>query len=154
MTCCCRSKLLETCADKAQNVDVFAEIHLDSEMLTCVAKGAAAHAEYRLGWEGDQLWVSLVTRDRWLSESIEATLMATGDAIEELLEDELVDQGYEGEPLPVAHFRSDDMLFTFRSPIPVGADCDTDVSSIVTQCLLAYEACFGQIGGMAPGEDD
>lgn len=153
--CKCRSKLLETVAQNARKADVFAEVRVEPDRLVCVALGSAEHAEYRLSWDDEkQIWVSLVTKDRWLSESIEAVLMATGDAIEELLEDELVDQGYEGEPLPVSHFRSDDMYFTFQSPIPNANCSNPDAALVVTQCLLAYEACFGQLGDMAPSGED
>jgi hypothetical protein len=96
--------------------------------------------------DGDgRVAVSLVTSNRWLSESIEAELMHTGDKIEELLEEELIDQGYEGK-LTCQHYRSDDMLFTFRSEVPVKPDSNGAAGA--ASCLLAYEACFRELGDM------
>ena len=51
----------------------------------------------------------------WLSESIESDLMHSGDKLDELIEEELVDQGEEPGHISFEHFRSDDMLFTFRT---------------------------------------
>lgn len=74
--------------------------------------------------------------------------MHTGDDVEELLEEELVEQGLEASRPAVEHFRSDDRLFTFRSPVaPENADT-------AARWLLAYEACFRQLGDMAGDSDD
>lgn len=143
-----RRTLLETVAEQARHAEVFARVAVQEAGLVCHAADAAAHAEYRLGWEDGRLWVSLVTPDRWLSESIEADLMHTGDDVEELLEEELVEQGLEASRPVVEHFRSDDRLFTFRSPVSP-EDADT-----AARWLLAYEACFRTLGDMAGGGDD
>src|SRR5688500_979912 len=91
-------------------------------------------AKYREEQRGGRWQVALVTKDRWLSESIEADFMHHGDPIEELLEEELVDQGYtvagdgmpggprraaSGRSIEVKHFRSEDMMYTFQSVLPV-----------------------------------
>ncbi len=143
-------QILSTVADTARAASVFKSVDTHEGRLSCEAKDSAEPAFYRVELEDDKVWISLVTKDRWLSESIEATLMHTGDKIEELLDEELVDQGFDHGPLAVQHFRSDDMFFTFRSPLPSGAN---DAQAIA-QALLGYEACFGQIGDMSPGEDD
>jgi hypothetical protein len=140
----------------AEKAGVFAEVKIDQGMLTCAARDAAEHAWYRLepaneheGWR-----ISLVTPNRWLSESIEADLMHHGDPIEELIEEELIDQGYRGQALPVKHFRSDDMLYTFASPLPIHSALREDEAiRTATQCLLAYEAAFRELGDMSGGED-
>jgi hypothetical protein len=141
---------VRTNADRA---GVFAEVKIERGMLTCAARDAAEPAWYRIepaaaggGWN-----VSLVTPNRWLSESIEADLMHHGDPIEELIEEELVEQDYAGEPLPVKHFRSDDMLYTFVSPLPINSahDSDEQAARTATQCLLAYEAAFRELGDMS-----
>ena len=75
--------------------------------------------------------------------------MHHGDPIEELIEEELAEQGYEGEPLQVKHYRSDDMLYTFRSPIPIAGGDEKSAIAIATQCLLAYEAAFRELGDMS-----
>jgi len=146
--------LVEQVAERARQADVFGAVRLEGDRLVCPARDAAEPAEYRLEWDGaGRLWVSLVTPNRWLSESIETDLLHTGDKIEELIEDELVDLGYDGAPPRVEHFRSDDMLFTFRSALPIGSDAADSARSAAT-ALLAYEACFRQLGDMSGGSDE
>ncbi|MCC6677828.1 MAG: hypothetical protein IT436_11840 [Phycisphaerales bacterium] len=146
--------LLERVAEKARASGVFGSVEIKGQRLVCVAKASAEPAAYRVEVDGGKLWVSLVMADRWLSESIESDLMHTGDKLEELLEEELVDQGYTGAPLGFEHYRSDDKLFTFRSALPVDVArpdpaVDTDT---VTRCLLGYEACFRNLGDMNAGD--
>ena len=51
-----------------------------------MAEGRIA-AEYRIDLTDNVLWVSLSTEDRWLSGSIEAELMNSGDDLNELIEE-------------------------------------------------------------------
>ena len=72
--------------------------------------------------------------------------MHTGDTMEDLLEEELVEMGQPaGSPVVIEHFRSDDLLFTFRTPVPGDVD-------VAAAWLLAYEACFRRLGDMEAGE--
>jgi len=137
--------LLERVRALGERAGVFGAIRV-GECLEGEAVGSGKPARYRVEFEGDGVWVGLVMEDRWLSESIEAELMHTGDKIEELLDEELADQGFEGGPLAVEHFRSEDMLFTFRSRVPA------PTPEGVARCLLAYEACFRQLGDMSAEE--
>lgn len=149
-----RESLLGAVAGRARDAGVFADVTIDGDRLVCTALDAAEPAEYRLEWADGRLWAALVTPNRWLSESIETDLLHTGDKIEELLEDELVDLGYEEGPLRVEHFRSEDMLFTFRSPIPLEG-CGEEAAALrAAACLLAYEACFRQLGDMDGGDEE
>ena len=124
--------------------------------LVCEARASAAPAEYRVGFEDGRVWVSLVTGDRWLSHSIEADLLHTGDKIEELLEEELVEQGLEIGSLGYQHYRSEDKLYTFRSALPValgGSGSEDEgaaaaAAAAAAKALLAYEACFRHLGDM------
>jgi len=141
-------QLLERVKGSVARAGVFDGQEIEGGMLVCAARAAAQPAFYRVELDGGRVWVSLVMKDRWLSESIESTLMHSGDKMEELLEEELVDQEYEGGPMGIEHFRSDDMFFTFRSSL------DDPSPASVTRALLAYEACFGVLGDMNPGEDD
>lgn len=149
--------LMDSVAGLARRAAVFGEISTATSaagpVLECAAAGSAAPAWYRLFLEGPGLWVALVTPDRWLSQSIEADLVHTGDNLEDLIEEELVDHGLEGVRLRMEHFRSEDKLFTFRSPIPVGAS-DPGAPAAAAKCLLAYEACFRNLGDMSAGPDD
>lgn len=143
---------LEPVAEAARRAGVFGAVRLEPGMLVCEAAGSAEPAFYRVRLDDGRLWVELVMKDRWLSESIEAELMHTGDSLEELLDEELAEQGYEGAELSFEHFRSPDMLFTFRSAVPADL-ADPEAERVLTQCLLAYQACFVQLGDMGESED-
>jgi hypothetical protein len=145
---------LEGVQKRVDAAGVFGPTELRAGLLVCNAKGCAEPAQYRLVVDQGGLWVALTTPDRWLSESIEADLMHTGDKIEELIEEELVDQDYERGSLTCQHFRSDDLLFTFRSPLPIAVSAAGDIIASpedildAARCLLAYEACFRRLGDM------
>jgi len=140
-------ELIDPVRRAADAAGAFGPVAVREGRLICHAKAAAEPASYRLGFEGGTLWVSLVTADRWLSESIEADLMHTGDKIEDLIAEELVELGgaRPAGGIKCEHFRSDDMLFTFRTPVPADA-------ASATRYLLAYEACFRRLGDMGAGE--
>lgn len=150
--------LYEEVADRARKPGIFEKVRRTDKVLRCTAQGAAAEAHYIVEVETpahNRVWIGLYTLDRWLSESIEADLMHLGDKLEDLLDEELVDQGFEAGPLPVEHFRDEAKRYVFRSPIdlPEGEELDGPAMiDRVTQTLLAYEACFRQLGDME--EDD
>jgi hypothetical protein len=151
--------LFQSVQRAAEAAGVFGPLSIKGGRLVCQAKASAEPASYRLEVDSNRLWVCLVTANRWLSESVEADLMHTGDKIEELLDEELVEQGLPPLPRPgkhvVEHFRSDDMLFTFRSPVPIDlgkADSPAAVK-VTVQWLLAYEACFRNLGDMNAGAE-
>ena len=115
MTSTVQDGLFEAVASRAREAGVFASVRVEAERLVCIAKEVES-AEYRLDWdEAGTLWVSLVTPDRWLSGSIEGDLVHTGDKMDELVTDELVELGCDDVVDTVEHFRSEDLLFTFRS---------------------------------------
>lgn len=142
--------LLENVRQQAEKARVFASCAVVDGRLDCRADGSAEEAWYRVRWDAGKVWVSLEMADRWQSESIEADLVHSGDKLDELIEEELVDLGYEGPRPTFEHFRSDDMLFTFRSPANVPTDALESKSSsdAVALLLLGYEACFRQLGDM------
>ncbi len=143
--------LLEKAVSLAAGTGIFGPVSLKNGQVVCHAAASAAPASYRLFVEGGRVWASLVMADRWLSESIETDLLHTGDKVEELLEEELAEQGLPAERLKVEHFRSDDLLFTFRSPLPASAGAAAEVA---VKYLLAYEACFANLGDMSAGPDE
>jgi len=145
--------LLDKAAAAARASGVFGPVAVKDGRLVCHAAASAAPASYRLFEETGTLWVSLVMADRWLSESIETDLLHTGDKLEELLEEELVEHGLPARRLKVEHFRSDDLLFTFRSPLPVDTS-SIDAGVIAARYLLAYEACFRVLGDMNAGTQE
>lgn len=142
--------LLDRVRDQAERAGVFGDVRVEGGVLVCPAKASAEPADYRVSVDAKgQAWVELVTANRWLSESIETDLVHTGDKLNELIDEELADLGWEGGASTFEHFRSDDLLFTFRSRVP-GAD-PRDVGV----WLLAYEQCFRQLGDMDDsGGDD
>lgn len=154
MTSAVREGLLDAVADKAREVGVFDSVKLEDNRLECGARDVEA-AFYRLDWEDDgRLWVSIATPDRWLSESIESDLLNTGDKIDELIQDELIELGVEKDPPKVEHFRSVDLLFTFRSPVPLEGLGEDEARALAAHYLIAYEACFRQLGDMSGEEED
>lgn len=148
--------LLANLRQRAEEAGVFASCQIINNRLDCLADGSAEEAYYRVRWEGGRAWVALEMADRWQSESIEAELVHTGDKLEELLEEEMVDLGYEGPTPTFEHFRSDDMLFTFRSPLSIPDDAlGSEVSAkAAAHLLLGYEACFRQLGDMGSQNDE
>jgi len=143
--------LLERVGERVRQAGVFRDVLASPGELRCDAMHVESEASYRVTVE-QSLWVGLYTPDRWLSESIEAELMHVGDRIEDLLEEELVDQGYEGGKLTVEHFRDDDKQFVFRSPLPLQPE-DAQAAERLTKVLLAYEACFRELGDMRPADE-
>jgi hypothetical protein len=141
-------------AARAEGEPVFGPVEVREGMLVCRARASAAPASYRLFLEQGRLWVSLVMADRWLSESIESDLVEHGDKLEDLLEEEMVELGRHPEaPARFEHFRSDALLFTFRSPLPIspeqaGSEAAVDTAAV---WLLAYEATFRNLGDMNEG---
>lgn len=149
-------ELMDRVRQNAQEAGVFGTCAIHDGMLVCSAVGSAEEAFYRLELDGDRLWVSLVMADRWQSGSIEGDLMHLGDKLEDLIQEELLDLECHKGPLPFEHFRSQDMLFTFRSPVPIELAKANEPESIetATACLLAYEACFSKLGDMAGGDEE
>ena len=154
-------RLLAGVRDGAAASGVFAGAEVVSDklrgrMLRCPALASAEPAEFRVFFEGGRVWLGLVTEARWLSQSIEADLVHTGDKMEDLIEEELIDQGLEGMRLSVEHFRDDAKLFTFRSALPLeagGLDASSSIDRTV-RCLLAYEAAFRPLGDMEAHDDE
>jgi hypothetical protein len=161
------SALLEKVRATLQKSDLFGVVAIKDDRLTAAAKASAAPAAYRLDWfggaDGGRVWVSLVTADRWLSQSIEQDLVHTGDKLDDLLDEELSDLGpafpkaqqATGRP-QFEHFRSEDLLFTFRTPLPLqpqslATDAATETASL---WILAYEATFRRLGDMEGGDDE
>ncbi|QOJ00114.1 MAG: hypothetical protein HRU70_06275 [Phycisphaeraceae bacterium] len=151
---------------RAEEAGVFGAVEVAGGRVSCRAKASAALAHYRVECAEGRVWVSLVTKDRWLSQSIEADLVHTGDRLEDLLDEELVEQGEfakarparaePGRELTVQHFRSESREFTFRTPVPAEpwGGLSTEHAERTARYLLAYEACFRRLGDMEAGEGD
>lgn len=152
MICDDCQELYEEVGDRVREAKVFAKVRRTDVGLICRAKLDETEASYlvEVGPKHDMVWVGLHTPDRWLSESIEADLVHRGETMEDLLEEELFDQGYEAR-LSVEHFRNEQKQYVFRSAIflPKAEKLDSEAMiDRVTQALLAYEALFKQLGDM------
>lgn len=148
------SSLLDKVSARARESGRFGDVRVEGDRLVCEADGSAAPAFYRVEADSSAIWVVLGTKDRWLSESIETDLVHTGDKLDELIEEEMIELGYVGPRLPFQHFRSDDFEFVFRTAVPVRDDSAASID-LLMHCLLGYEACFRQLGDMEDdGEDE
>lgn len=148
--------LLDRVAVRADKADVFEVVRRAGDELVCAAGGSSAPAEYAVTFDVDHrtIWIALRTADRWLSESIEAALMHTGDKLEELIEDELAELNCP-MPVRVEHFRDDNLCYTFRSPVRLATDQVADDTELIAKTgayLLAYEAAFRKLGDMSSGQ--
>ncbi|MEM6552311.1 MAG: hypothetical protein AAF750_09325 [Planctomycetota bacterium] len=152
---------LDGVAEKLRDAGVFAEVTIGDKGVLCRAREIEDEAFYFIdpaapGPAGETgVWAGLFTANRWLSESIEADLLHTGDKMEDLLEEELVDLGLE-QKLPIEHFRDDAKRFVFRSWItaegPEGLTSEATAEKFAT-VVRAYEACFYELGDMSPEEE-
>ena len=141
--------------EAANKADVFDDVIVEDARIRCIARGSAEPAEYRIDLTNDELWVSLSTEDRWLSGSIEAELMNSGDDLTELIEEELIDQGCDDPHPTFEHFRDESERYTFRSKIGIDPQCDQEaVAAEAVRWLLGYEAAFRELGDMSEPEDD
>lgn len=149
--------LLRSVAERVRAPGVFGEVRERDGRLECQARAAGDEAWYRLEHDGVRTWVSLVTPARYLSQSIEADLVHTGDKLHELLHDELIDQGVSGAAAacpPMEHFRSTDKLFTFRTVVPIDGLGPGAAADLAARYLLAMQACFAPLGDMSAQDDD
>lgn len=137
--------------------DAFDSVELRQTMVHCHAAGAPAEAFYRVEFADGRLWVTWVSPDRYLSQSIEQVLVFTGDDLDDMIDEELVDLGWTRGALGRnEHFRDDEKLFTFRSALPVDAATivGAELARDAVRVLHAYRIALGQMGDMEAGEDD
>ncbi len=138
-------RLLDEVARLAGDSRAFASAERRGGVVHCVA-ATTPDAAYEVVCENGIVFVSWVSADRYLSQSIEADLMWTGDDLKELIEEELSDVGCAAQPFGrVEHFRDAQKRFTFRSAIaaPGGAD-----AALIVKCLVAYAKAFAELGDM------
>lgn len=147
--------------------EAFGPTELRDGMLVAEARNPGEPAFFRLepdGVEGARrLWVSLVTPSRWLSESIESDLVEHGDDLGELIEDELIELGFESDGMPPTfqHFRSADLLYTFRTMLPdevsgiqgEGSEAER-AAEVAAIWMRAYEQAFRRLGDMDEGGEE
>ncbi|MEM7682268.1 MAG: hypothetical protein AAF288_09970 [Planctomycetota bacterium] len=144
--------LFDQVADHARSAGVFGAVRTEAAAVACRALNPEADAEYRLEVAEDGgFWVGFFTHDRWLSQSVEADLVHTGDKLHDLIEEEMIDLGLGRKLAPgdVVHFRDDDKRFVFRTRF----DAATPAGDLA-KALAAYEACFVELGDVGESEED
>ena len=148
-----KQNLYEHVQQGAQQADVFAGVKIDDRGVCCEADGSAEPAYYMVYEEEGDIWIALETEDRWLSGSIEEDLVNTGDKLDELLEEEIIDLGHDSAVVEFEHFRSPEKVYVFRSKLSVPMS-DPKAPERALVWLLGYEAVFRELGDMSEGEDD
>lgn len=148
-------KQLES-SDAFESVGVADEGKPDGVLLIAVAKDTPEPVFYRLEVVEGLLAVSWCSPDRYISQSIETDVLWTGDDLDDLIDEELVDLGWNrGRLKPLKHFRNDEMLFVFISETPIkAADATASDAEDLTKAVLAYEIAFRELGDMAGDDDD
>lgn len=131
----------------------FANVTRTDQGVRCDALHVEEECYYAAALQSDgNLWVGWYSPDRWVSGSIEGDLVHTGDKIDELLEEELVDQGL-SIAIPLEHYRNDDKLFVFQGKLELPSETAAATDTLV-KVLLAFQACFVELGDMSPEEDE
>tara|TARA_R110002072_G_scaffold150953_1_gene299680 strand:- start:23838 stop:24308 length:471 start_codon:yes stop_codon:yes gene_type:complete len=143
-------KLVEAGAIKA---GVFGPVKIDDRGVSCQAKNSAEEAFYRVSVTDDGVWIGMETEDRWLSGSIEGDLVNTGDKLNDLIEEEVVDLGHVDAKVNFEHFRSPEMLYVFRSKLSTPMD-DPKAGEHALIWLLGYEIVLRELGDMDESEED
>lgn len=137
-------------ARQAQAAGAFAEVAIEGGAVSC-RDPIQPEASFRIESEGDRLFVSWASADRYLSQSIEAELSWTGDDLDDLIDEEAAAQRWGGPPLGrVEHFRDESRRFVFRSMIPaIGNEQGHErAAAALVGLLLAYQAAFRYLGDM------
>ena len=148
-----KQSLYKAIKDGASNAQVFGEINIDDRGLSCQAKNSAEEAFYRVNVEGEAVWISLETKDRWLSGSIEGDLVNTGDKLDELIEEEVIDLGHHDAKVSFDHFRSPELMYVFRSRLSTAIE-DPKAADHALIWLLGYEIVLRELGDMDDTQED
>ncbi|MEM6258511.1 MAG: hypothetical protein AAF711_15560, partial [Planctomycetota bacterium] len=147
------STVFDAAIQPLTDAGVFAGVSRTDAGIRCDAMHLDEECYYAAKLDSDgTLWVGWYSPDRWVSGSIEGDLVHTGDKIDELLEEELVDQGL-AVAIPLEHYRNDEKLFVFQGKLSLPEDVG-DAAETLVKVLLAFQACFVELGDMAPAEDD
>jgi len=147
-------KVTDRVIDALKGVSEFASVESRDGMIVCTAKETPEPVEYRLFIEDGALWVSWSTEDRWLSQSVEADLVFTGDDLNDMIDEEIVDLGWDhGRLEGNEHFRSEDKRYTFRSKINLDAAGIEKAGTDLVFCAQAYDIVFCELGDMKGDEE-
>ncbi len=128
----------------------FGAVELRPPGLWARARDAEAEAWYRIEIAGENLTACWCTPDRYLSQSIEAELTWTHDDLDDMLDEELDDVGWNcGKLTPLKHYRDDEQLFVFRAELPIDRnELNAGHGEALAKCLLGFNQVFQELGDM------
>lgn len=127
------------------------------DVVTCHAHGTVDEAQFCIEVDDEGVWLTWASVDRYLSQSIEAELTYTGDDIDDMVDEEIVDAGWNlGKLTPNTHYRDEDMRFVFRWKTGItAADLDAGTHApTFANALAGMVEAFVELGDMVPGDDD
>ena len=147
------STIFDSAIQPLTDAGVFAKVARNQAGVRCDAMHVEEDCYYAIHTDADgTAWAGWYSPDRWLSGSIEGDLVHTGDKIDELLEEELVDQGIT-QPIKLEHYRDQDKVFVFHGKLDLPDDSEK-AKTLIVKTLLAFQACFVELGDMSPDEDE
>ncbi|HBS29258.1 MAG TPA: hypothetical protein DEB06_07360, partial [Phycisphaerales bacterium] len=117
--------LMEQAGALARASGAFAAVTVHPTRVDCTDP-VQPEALFRFALDAGALTVNWVSADRYLSQSIEAELRWTRESIDDLMDEELADRGFDGSASRMTHFRDAEKCFVFRWELPIpprgGAD--------------------------------
>lgn len=164
------SQLIDAIAQKADALDLFDGVEVQEDRVLCFADGPESPAWYAIRFnhfvggaaydeESEQqpsVTLSWNSKDRYLSQSIESDLVYTGDDLDDMLDEELVDLGWtRGRFDPFKHYRDEEetFVFIFRIPLEQRKLKVSDADDLL-KCLQAADLVFSELGDMAEDDED
>lgn len=148
-------RLLAETGRLARSSGAFAEVEVRPGRVEC-RDPIQPDALFRIDASDEGLCVCWASPNRYLSQSIEAELRWTRENIDDLMDEELSDQGYRRRVGRMTHFRDSDKHFVFRWGIPGepgSLSAERDAPDLL-RCLLACQAAFRTLGDMKEPEED
>lgn len=147
--------LLEGVAKRLEGQSLLRNPEFTHDLLTVWHDHPEAEAGYLVEIDGPSVWVGWFTADRWLSGSVEADLVHTGDDLADLIEEELVELGGKG-PIHLEHFRDEQKRFIFRNPLRMDdleSGLEGKAEEVVARLVEAYARAFSELGDLKPEEE-
>ncbi|GAB4515536.1 MAG: hypothetical protein Tsb0013_20120 [Phycisphaerales bacterium] len=127
------------------------------DIVTCHATDTPDEAQFCIEVDHEGVWLTWASTDRYLSQSIEAELMFTGDDLDDMVDEEIVDTGWDlGKLTPNTHYRDNDMRFVFRwkTPIDPGAIDAKHHAEPFAKALAGVVEAFAELGDMSEDDED
>lgn len=136
---------------------LFDAARRDADSAIAHATDTPEDAHFCVEVDSEGIWLTWASTDRYLSQSIEADLMFTGDDLDDMIDEEMVDAGWDlGKLSPSTHYRDDHMRFVFRCKAPIKPDA-IDAQSHAepfANGLAGFATAFAELGDMSEGDED